>query len=381
MSEQKREILSYSESDGRAILAYRAKSPLPRAELSEAQFLELFSTNIIEGLLECKQCSQKFPIEQGIPVLLPVELRTVRGVKGRANPLSDERLNAFLDNTKRVTSEDRALFDNVQRANQSNYGYEWKAFSHDQRAWEDVYFRYYVQEERNFFPGKLGLDAGCGMGRYSTVASSLGAEVLGLDLSNAIEVSYERSLKSPLFHAVQGDIFNLPLRSEFFDFAQTLGVIHITPDPEAALLSLKRVLRQGGHIWIYVYPSFKDENKFKYYALKLVNQARRITVQLPANFLYALLWLVAPLMWLLFYVPTMIFHKLGMRKLAATFPYSYEQYKGRRLRDFHMNLFDRFGNPAERRYDRDEIYEWMNRASFSAFKVWFKDGWTVGATK
>ena len=80
------------------------------------------------------------------------------------------------------------------------------------------------------------------MGRYTLVSVSKGAEMIGLDLSNAIEIAYAKSLNTPIFHAIQGDIYNLPFRENYFDFAQTLGVIHVTPDPEQALLSIKRVV-------------------------------------------------------------------------------------------------------------------------------------------
>ncbi|HEB02284.1 MAG TPA: hypothetical protein ENI12_03535 [Nitrospirae bacterium] len=61
------------------------------------------------------------------------------------------------------------------------------------------------------------------------------------------------------------------------------------------------------------------------------------------------------------------------------FPYSFEQYRGRRIRDFHMNLFDRFGNPVERRYNRREMTDWMERADIDDYKLVSRDGWVVSA--
>lgn len=59
------------------------------------------------------------------------------------------------------------------------------------------------------------------------------------------------------------------------------------------------------------------------------------------------------------------------------FPYSYEQYRGRRIRDFHMNMFDRFGNPVERRYSRKQMQDWMARAGINDYKLLHRDGWVV----
>lgn len=340
-----------------------------------------YQTEVMEGALTCTQCGEEFPIAQGIPIILPPELRTVQGKMGRMDPFKDIRVKTCMDQISPVGSHEKDLFNQIQMANQSNYGYEWKAFSHQYEEWETVYRKNYVLEPDEFFHGKLGLDAGCGMGRYTLVCANKGAEMVGLDLSNAIEATYGKSREVPLLHAVQGDIYNLPFRDNFFDFAQTLGVIHITPDPEVALLSLKRTVAEGKKIFIYVYPDFKGENKFRYLMLKVINQFRRITVKMPSNILYGLLYFVVPFVVLFLYFPSKILWMLGFKKLAVISPYNYQQYRGRKLRDIHMNLFDRFGNPVERRYSRDQMNDWMQRSGFKQFELFFLDGWVVSALK
>jgi uncharacterized protein YbaR (Trm112 family)/SAM-dependent methyltransferase len=344
---------------------------------------DLYRTNILEGTLQCEKCGNSYSIENGIPRILSDELRTDLGRMGRGNPRTDTKISRFMDNVAPVRSTDnKNNFIQIQKANQSNYGYEWKAFSHEYSGWETVYKEYYVFEDDTYFEGKRGLDAGCGMGRFSIVAAKKGAEIIGLDISNAIEPAYEKSKSIPLFHAIQGDIYNMPFRDDYFDFAQTLGVIHITPDPEAALLSIRGKVLPGSKIFIYVYPDFKDENPIRYYLLKVVNQLRRLTVKIPSNLLYWLLYLLLPFIVLFLYFPSwFLWNIIGLQKIATIFPYNYEQYKGRPLRDIHMNLLDRFGNPVERRYNRAEMEQWMERAGFRTYTLWFKDGWAVAALK
>ena len=344
---------------------------------------ESFRTDILRGKLICELCRIDYPIENGIPKILPKEMCTLSGKMGRGDPKNDIRLEQFMDEIGPVSAiNDVDLFIQIQMANQSNYGFEWKVFSHEYEGWERVYKQYYVSESDTYFEGKIGLDAGCGMGRYTLVSASKGAEMIGLDLSNAIEIAYAKSRDTPFLHAVQGDIYNLPFRENYFDFAQTLGVIHITPDPEQALLSIKRVVQPNKKIFVYVYPNFKDENIFKYYLLRVVNQVRRITVKLPSNLLYWLLYLMVPVVLFLFYWPSWLLWLLpGMRRFSKIMPYSYEQYRGRRIRDIHMNLFDRFGNPVERRYSRDEMEAWMQRTGFREYTLSFRDGWIVSAVK
>ena len=342
-----------------------------------------YQTEIITGDLRCESCAATYPVENGVPRILPPELRTVSGRMGRQDPRQDVRIETFMDQIQPVKGGGQTdLFSQIQMANQSNYGYEWNAFSHEYEGWESVYKEYYVFEKDAFFKGKIGLDAGCGMGRYTLVPVSKGAEMVGLDLSNAIEASYAKSVNIPTFHAIQGDIYNLPFRENFFEFAQSLGVIHIAPDPEGALRSIMRAVQEKKKIFVYVYPSFKDENVLKYLLLKLVNPLRKITVKLPSNYLYRLLYLFLPIVLVLFYFPSwVLWHIPGLRKISKILPYSYAQYRGRKIRDIHMNLFDRFGNPVERRYSRQEMEEWMGSAGLKEYTLHFNDGWSVSGVK
>ena len=65
--------------------------------------------------------------------------------------------------------------------------------------------------------------------------------------------------------------------------------------------------------------------------------------------------------------------------MFKNFPYNYEQYQNRSFRDIHMNLFDRFGNPIERRYTRREMMDWMEKSDFERFELKKGQGWTVTA--
>lgn len=298
---------------------------------------------------------------------------------GRGDPKNDTRIDSFMDEIKPV-GQDTELFEQIQKANQSNYGYEWKAFSHSYNQWEQVYKKSYVHEEDEFFDKKLGLDAGCGMGRYTMVPVTKGAEMIGVDLSNAVEPSFQKSKSVPNFHVIQGDLFNLPFREKQFDFAQSIGVIHITPEPEAALNSIKKHVGPKNKIFLMVYRSFEDDNKFKHYLLKIASQMRKITSRMPSDMLYLFLYLMVPVVLIFFYIPSLIlWHLPNGKKWSKIFPYSYEQYKDRRLRDIHMNLFDRFGNPVERRYNTEEMEGWMNRADFNSYQLEKDEGWNVVA--
>ncbi len=371
--------LEFSSETHESLVRYLEIREPERMKNDRAALLESYSNGVQSGSLECKGCGSTYPIIDGIPRILSESLRTSVGKMGRGDPKNDARIENFMDEIKPV-NQDTELFDQIQKANQSNYGYEWKAFSHSYDQWEELYKKNYVHEEDGFFINKLGLDAGCGMGRYSMVPVKKGSEMIGVDLSNAVEPSYQKSRNLPNFHVIQGDLFKLPFKEKMFDFAQSIGVIHITPEPEAALASIKKYVGAKKKIFLMVYKSFEDDNKFKHYLLKAVSQLRKVTSRMPSNILYWILYLLVPIVLITCYFPSWLFwHLPNGKKISGIFPYSYEQYGDRRLRDIHMNLFDRFGNPVERRYNFQEMNDWMTKANFESFHLEKNFCWNVVA--
>ena len=93
---------------------------------------------------------------------------------------------------------------------------------------------------------RLVLDAGCGMGRFAEVASSWGARVIAADLSGAVLAAAENLPVRESVALLHADLFDLPLKEASFDRIYSLGVLHHTPDAEAAFHALVPLLRPGG---------------------------------------------------------------------------------------------------------------------------------------
>src|SRR5439155_10723843 len=119
-------------------------------------------SEIIGGKLSCADCSRAYPIIDGIPRLLP-------------DNLSAEK-----------------------QATAAGFGYSWKAFAHLDEAYEQQFLDWIKPVSREFFKDKFVLDAGCGKGRHSWCAARFGArEVIGIDLSEAVEVAYQNTRSLP----------------------------------------------------------------------------------------------------------------------------------------------------------------------------------------
>jgi SAM-dependent methyltransferase len=101
--------------------------------------------------------------------------------------------------------------------------------------------------------GALVLDVGCGMGRFTDVASRWGATVVGVDLTAAVDSAAANLGNRPNVHLLQADVFSLPLREGSFDVVFSIGVLHHTPSTLAAFDRLPGLLKPGGRIAIWVY--------------------------------------------------------------------------------------------------------------------------------
>jgi demethylmenaquinone methyltransferase/2-methoxy-6-polyprenyl-1,4-benzoquinol methylase len=96
--------------------------------------------------------------------------------------------------------------------------------------------------------GDRVLDACCGTGDLAIAARTRGADVVGLDFSEAM---LERArAKSREIEWVRGDVLALPFDDASFD-AVTVGFgVRNVDDLEAGLRELRRVLRPGGRVGI-----------------------------------------------------------------------------------------------------------------------------------
>ncbi len=102
--------------------------------------------------------------------------------------------------------------------------------------------------------GQRVLEAGSGAGRFTEILVTTGAHVYSFDYSSAVDANATNNAAAPNLTLFQGDIFNIPLRQEFFDKVLCIGVLQHTPDPERAFKSLATYVRSGGELAVDLYP-------------------------------------------------------------------------------------------------------------------------------
>lgn len=103
--------------------------------------------------------------------------------------------------------------------------------------------------------GHRVLEVGCGMGTDLRQFARGGATVIGVDLTwKAVELGRTGFEEFGLFGAfVVADVEALPFRSGVFDLVYSHGVIHHTPNPQAGVREIYRVVKPGGETRVMVY--------------------------------------------------------------------------------------------------------------------------------
>lgn len=96
------------------------------------------------------------------------------------------------------------------------------------------------------------LDVGAGTGRVAVPLARAGVRTLALDLSPKMcRFLAARAQAEPIpLTVLQGDARRLPLATGQVDAVLTVHMLHLLPDPRAALVEMRRVLRAGG--WLAV---------------------------------------------------------------------------------------------------------------------------------
>jgi SAM-dependent methyltransferase len=138
--------------------------------------------------------------------------------------------------------------------------------------------------------GKIVLDVGCGAGRFAEIALSMGATVVALDYSDAVDACQANLGQHPQLLVAQGDIYKLPFSPESFDFVYCLGVLQHTPDVERAFRALVPQVKPGGRLAVDLYPRLLLNLFWPKYWL------RPLTRRLPPQKLFSIVERLVPLL-------------------------------------------------------------------------------------
>jgi SAM-dependent methyltransferase len=236
-----------------------------------------------------------------------------------------------------------------------NFGFEWNVHAGTQldsasSDESEQAFRAKTGFTPEMLMGKLVLDVGCGMGRYTDVASRWGATVVGVDLSRAVDAAERNVGRRPHVHIAQANVFELPFRDGTFDFIFSLGVLHHTPDTKAAFDRLPSLLRTNGRIAIWLYSNYGGWRPSELY--------RHVTPKLPKRLLHGLTYVAVPL----YYV-----HKIPVVGPLLSFLTPISHHPKARWRV--LDTFDWYSPKYQWKHSYEEVFPWFEEQGLTDIRV------------
>jgi SAM-dependent methyltransferase len=275
--------------------------------------------------------------------------------------------SGFFDFSREIASE-----GSTERTFAS-FGYEWNAFDEvrdEDEQFAEIYFR---DLDLRGLRGKVGLDAGCGKGRFTRVLASYLAAEVALDGSSAVEAAARNLADLPNVTVVKSDLRTAPFEPESFDFISSLGVLHHLDDPFGGFKNLVTYLAPKGQVLLYLYsrpPTFGARAA----ALAVASAVRSVTVRMPHAMLKRLSTPIAGLLYLGLVLPG----RWGQeRDIAAMARLPMDTYRDKPFRSLVLDTFDRLSAPVEHRYIWKELESWFSDTGLVVDAARDETGWFV----
>ena len=204
------------------------------------------------------------------------------------------------------------------------------------------------------------MDIGCGSGRWARFVAPQVDRLTCVDASEEAVAVARRALSSHANVDVRVAVAGaLPFADHTFDFGYSLGVLHHTPEPEAALRDCVRVLKPGAPLLVYLYYALDDRPRWFRLLWRASDRARRVLSRLPFRVRY---WVSQALAGLVYWPLARTARLLGRvaPTLAEQVPLGF--YGDKPFYVMRNDALDRFGTRVEHRFSRVEMDAMLKRA-------------------
>lgn len=258
---------------------------------------------------------------------------------------------------------------NVATAVARGFGDEWSTFRQGEESLPPEQRARIFENYFRIFPwdalppgGGVGMDVGCGTGRWSMGVAPRVSHLHLLDVSpDALAVAEENlaAFKNVSFHNCS--VAEIPLPDESLDFAFSLGVLHHVPDTQAAIHAIAAKLKPGAPFLVYFYYSFENQPEWYRWLWAISNAARVVVARLP----HWLRRIVSEIVAALVYWPLArlagLLGRLGLPQHSL--PLSW--YADKSYYVMRTDAYDRFCTQLEQRFSKAQIEAMLSSAGFT----------------
>ncbi len=266
------------------------------------------------------------------------------------------------------------ITQNVDSGVTTGFGHEWSAFRQsenefslaDREAIFQSYFHIFPWDELP--PDPVGIDVGCGSGRWSVMVAPRVGHLHVLDASaDALAVAQQNLAYATNVSFHLASVGDIPLDDNSLDFAFSLGVLHHVPDTAAAIRAIASKLRLGAPFLIYLYYAL-DNRPWWYRAIwRFSNIFRVIISHLPPTMRLIISQIIA----FVFYWALARFAALIERAGLSPSAIPLESYRHRKFYVMRTDAYDRFCTRLEQRFTRAQIEQMLTTAGFD--EIHFSD--------
>ena len=252
---------------------------------------------------------------------------------------------------------------NLDPAVVEGFGQEWQRFDHLEFAEHDaaeLFDGYFAIFPWHALPaGAVGIDAGCGSGRWARRVAPRVGTLHCVDASaGALAVAARALAEQTNCVLHQATVDNMPLADASADFGYSLGVLHHIPDTLSALQACTSKLKPGAPFLLYLYYAFDNRPAWFRVLWRGSDLLRRVVARLPFRLRSALAEMLAVFV----YWPLARLARVAASMGAGVDTFPLSAYRDRSFYVMRTDALDRFGTRLEQRFTRAQIEAMMRAA-------------------
>ena len=204
-----------------------------------------FETEIINGVLLSTKEKIYYPIYNGVPRMLTYHC----GVFSDFYQKFQSKIEMELGDYSLPALASPIGEKSVIRSFSTEWlEYDWNPEKYWKIDSDHMYrsMRFMLDLENIPIINKQVLEVGIGIGGIAdSISSNDGCELVGLDLSYAVDAAYKNFRNNLFFHIVQASAFRLPFKEDTFDYVYSQGVLHHSSNPRQCFVNVSKLPKKN----------------------------------------------------------------------------------------------------------------------------------------
>lgn len=269
--------------------------------------------------------------------------------------------------------ENTDLKKNLHEPTVKGFGAEWTSFDQSElneaeklKIFNDYFFLFpwHLLSAKD----SIGLDAGCGSGRWASLVAPKVHKLYALDASKeALSVAQKNLLQHTNIEYICQPIEEGIFPDNSLDFAYSLGVLHHIPDTLSGIKAIAKTLKKNAPFLLYLYYNFENKPWYYQFVWKCSDKIRYLLSRAPFFIRKFFCEMIA------FFIYWPLSRIAGflekIHRLPNGWPLAY--YRQSSFYTMRTDALDRFGTYLEHRFSKAEIQQMLEKAGFD--RITFSD--------